>query len=296
MVNEPLRILSPLYGVAEFLEEYADRILATIVVAVVTALLVAVVRQSMRRGLKPRLPLHIYRVVENLTIYSIVFIAALVILGLYGINLTGLLVAGGFAGLVVGLASQQAVSNLVSGLFLVFEQPLRPGDPVSIDGIGGVVVDVGLLSTRIRTWDGYIVRMPNSKVFNTDITNFQRTKARRVEFEIGISYGSSIEKAVEAIMAMMDDHPFCLVNPGPQVFVDRYADSAVVLKVRCWAPPQVWFSTKIELQTRVKKVLEDAGVEIPFPQLDLHLKDPDILRVRVEDGKVTGECTGGSNR
>ncbi|ABM80229.1 mechanosensitive ion channel family protein [Hyperthermus butylicus] len=266
-------------GLIAGLEAYAGKILASMAIIVATVFIAAMAKHVIRRSLQQRLPLHIYKTIENIVFYSIVAAGAISILGLFGVSLSGLIVAGGFAGLVVGLASQQTISNLVSGIFLLIEQPLRVGDPVNIDNVGGIVADIGILSTRIRTWDGYIVRIPNSKVFDAKIENYQRTKARRVEYEVGISYRSDIEKAIEALRKMIEEHPYCLVNPGPQIFVDRYADSAVILKIRCWTPPQVWFNTKIELQTMTKKVLEEAGVEIPFPQLDLHIKDSTTIPV-----------------
>jgi small-conductance mechanosensitive channel len=287
-------VVVELQQLLDILRGYVDEALVAIAVAAVTVFAAAAARQSMRRALKPRLPLHVYKILENAVFYGVLGLGVMVVLGLFGVDLTGLLVAGGFAGLVVGLASQQAVSNLVSGLFLLIEQPLRPGDPVSVGGVSGTVIDINVLSTRIRTWDGYVVRMPNSKVFESEITNYQRTKARRVEFEVGVSYRSSIEKAVEALRRMVEDHPFCLVNPEPQIFVDRYDDSAIVLKVRCWTPPQVWFQTRAELQTMVKKVLDEAGVEIPFPQLDLHVKDSVPLKLVLETGQLTKRYTCGS--
>lgn len=264
-----------------------ERVLATFAILVATVIVAVALRSIMRRSLRPRLPAHVYRLVENGVFYTVVIIGVLSILGIYGVSVSGLLVAGGFAGLVVGLASQQAVSNLVSGLFLLAEQPLRVGDPVSVADVGGVVVDINILSTRIRTWDGYIVRIPNSKVFESMIVNYQRTRARRVEFSIGISYDSDLNRAIEAIKQMIDEHPFCLVNPGAQIFVDEYADSAVVLKVRCWAPPEVWFDTKVELQTRIKEVLERAGITIPFPQLDLHIRDSSTIPVSLANAKIS---------
>jgi len=253
----------------------------TIVISVVLAL---VVRRVMRRSLEPRLPRHVYKPIENLVFYGIVLLGVLAAAAPFGISLSSLLVAGGFAGLVVGLASQQAVSNLVSGMFLLIEQPLRVGDPVSVGGVGGIVADINIFSTRIRTWDGYIVRMPNSSVYNGSITNYARTRARRVELRIGVSYGSDLSRAIAALRGLMDDHPFCLVNPGPEIFVEEYGDSAVVLNARCWAPSPVWFATRTELMTMVKERLDEAGVEIPFPQLDLHIKDSAEIPVRLERG------------
>lgn len=248
------------------------------VILVASILFALLVRRLMRRSLRGKLPEYVYKPLENITFYTIVFTGIVAALVPLGVNLSGLIVAGGIAGIVIGFASQQAVSNLISGLFLLIEQPLRIGDPVALEGVEGIVSDINVFSTKVRTWDGTIVRIPNSTVFSTVITNFYRTRARRVEIRIGLSYGTDIEKAISVLRRIMDEHPFCLVNPAPEVFVQEYGDSSIVFTMRCWAPPQVWFRTKIELQTVLKQELDKAGIEIPFPQLDLHVKDVPPLR------------------
>lgn len=250
-----------------------------IAVLVASVLFALLTRRLMRRSLKGRLPEYMYKPIENIVFYSIIFAGVVAALYPLGINLSGLIVAGGIAGIVIGFASQQAVSNLISGMFLLMEQPLRIGDPVSLEGVEGVVSDINVFSTKVRTWDGTIVRIPNSTVFTSIITNYYRTRARRVEIRIGLSYDTDIEKALEVLHRLMDEHPFCLVNPAPEVFVQDYGDSAIVFTMRCWAPPPVWFRTKVELQTRLKEELDKAGIEIPFPQLDLHVKDVPPIRL-----------------
>ncbi len=253
------------------LEETLWKGLAAAVIFAVGLFIAGLVRAGMRRSLAPKMPPHVYKPLENVTFYSLLFLAGVAALQPFGVNLSALLVAGGFAGIVVGFASQSALSNLVSGIMLLIEQPLRVGDPVSVAGVSGVVVNISVLSTRIRTWDGPVVRIPNNDVFNSVITNYVRMKARRVEITIGVHYDSDIDKVVETLKSFMAEHPLCLVNPGPEVFVEEYADSSINVKMRCWAPPQAWFATKVDLQTRVKKALDEAGIQIPYPQLDLHL-------------------------
>ncbi|MEB3851422.1 MAG: mechanosensitive ion channel family protein [Desulfurococcales archaeon] len=263
-------------------------ILSAIAILAVGVLFAQFVRAIMRRSLAPRLPPHAYKPLENAVFYGLAILAGVLALYPLGLNLSSLVVAGGLTGIVVGLAAQNALGNLISGVFLLIEQPLRVGDPITVAGVSGVVANISFLSTTIRTWDGTLVRIPNSTVFNEQIVNYYRTRARRVEFLIGIHYQSSIEKAVEALMRLMDGHPYCLVNPAPEVFVEEYADSSVNLRVRCWAPPQVWFSTKTSLLTRLKSALEEAGVEIPYPQLDLHIASSQAtLRVELEGGRST---------
>lgn len=270
-------------GLADAVKGSVENVIIAILVFTAGLLLAYFVRGMMRRSLKPKLPPHIYRPLELLIFYTLLAIAGIAALYPFGINLSGLLIAGGFAGIVVGLAAQNTLGNLVSGVMLLIEQPLRIGDPVNVAGIAGVVVGINIFSTRIRTWDGPIVRIPNNTVFNEIITNYVRMRARRVEIAIGVHYDTHIDKAIDTVKRLMESHPLCLVNPAPEAFVDQYADSAIVLKMRCWAPPQAWFATKIELQTRLKKALDEAGIKIPYPQLDLHIIDQEEdLRVRLE--------------
>ncbi len=266
--------------ISELKAKFTEIVIAGVII-VASVLIALFIRNVMRKKLQQRLPSYTYKPLENLVFYGIIAVGILSALAPFGISLTGLLVAGGFAGIVIGFASQHAVSNFISGLFLLIEQPLRIGDAVTVGDVSGIVLDISFLSTKIRTWDGCIVRIPNSEVFSKNITNYIRTKARRVEIAIGISYDSDIEKARETLINMMKEHPYCLVNPGPEVFVENYADSAIILKARCWTPPSVWFATKVDLQTRMKKVLEEAGITIPFPQLDVHIKDTADVKVKI---------------
>jgi len=259
--------------VLNIISAHVHLVVSIVVVAVAAAVLIAVLRHVMRRTLKYKLPLHVYKLVENTVTYTIVVVAFFTVLGLLGVNLTGLLVAGGVVGLAIGIASQQAVSNLISGLFLVFEQPLRVGDHVIIGDVQGVVVDVGILSTKIRALDGSIIRIPNSRVFDSFITNYGKARVRRVEFKIGVSYESDVNYVLEVLKSMIDQHPYCLANPEPRVFVDSYADSAIIIQIMCWTPREVWFKTRADLLNSIKRVLNEAGVEIPYPQRVVYLRE-----------------------
>ncbi len=270
----------------EIFIDKAPTILEAAAIIVVSVFLALFIRQLMRKNLKMRIPGHVYKPLETAIFYLIVILGVVIALSPFGISLSGLILAGGFAGIVIGFAAQQSLSNLMSGIFLLVEQPLRIGDPIQVADVSGVVHDISFLSTRIRTWDGQIVRIPNNTVFNEVITNYIRTKARRVDIKIGVHYKSDLDKAINVIKELLDNHPYCLANPAPEVFVEEYSDSAIVLRARCWAPPPVWFTTKIEIQTKLKKVLDEAGVVIPYPQLDLHLVSSTAdISVKIQDRK-----------
>ncbi len=261
---------------SEFLSMLGGNLLTYLMVGVSIAVVVAIalfIRYWMRRVAKPRIPLHVYTALEKLVVYGIIILGVLAALAPLGIELTGLLIAGGILGIVIGFASQTVVSNFLSGIFLYIEAPFKVGDAVQIMDYGGRIEDISIMSTKIRTWDGILVRLPNDKLFNSDITNYSRSVARRFRFKIGISYDSDIEKARQALLKLMEEHPMVLVNPGPQVLVVEYGDSAIILEVRGWAPTQVWFDTYMSILRMAKSALDRPGVKIPFPQLDLHIKE-----------------------
>ena len=159
--------------------------------------------------------------------YGIIIIAVLAVLPTLGINPSGLLVAGGIAGIVIGIASQSVVSNLISGLFLIIERPMKIGQAVNIAGIAGVVEDIRIISTTLRTFEGLYVRIPNEKVFTTNITNYVEYVARRLEYIVGIRYSDDADKAIGIIQNLHEKHLLTLKSPTPDIFVDNLGDNAV---------------------------------------------------------------------
>jgi small-conductance mechanosensitive channel len=170
------------------------------------------------------------------------------------------------AGLAIGFASQSIIGNLISGIFLFVERPIKIGNGVNIDGAVGIVEDIRFMSTTLRGYDGLYVRMPNQKVFTSKITNFVTHIARRLDYTVGIRYSDDADKAIKIIKDLINDYPLTLVNPEPMVFVDELGDNAMNIVVRAFAPTTEWFVVKMELLYRIKQALEKEGIEIAFPQ------------------------------
>ena len=230
----------------------------------------------------PREKLPEVQVKAKLFYYLIVTLAFFIALNIAGFTgrLSTLLAAAGITGVVLGFASQTVISNFISGIFMYFDKPLKIGDPVEVAGYSGIVHDIRILSTRIRTWDGLLVRIPNEKLFNSEIKNLQKYPARRVDVVVGISYSDDIEKAIEVIKKTLDEMPYVLAEPEPAVFVDNLGDNSVNIAIRAWAPSEKWFDVRTQIVKRVKEALDEAGIEIPFPQRVNWFAEE--LRVKVE--------------
>ncbi|ADC66254.1 MscS Mechanosensitive ion channel [Ferroglobus placidus DSM 10642] len=241
-------------------------VLVVIVVVVFATIIAKIATLNLRRVLADKMKRDQLELLTKIVYWSIIIIALLSVAPLLGLNLSGLLVAGGIAGIVIGFASQSVVANLVSGIFLMIERPVKLGDQVEVGGVSGFIEDINIMSTIVRTYDGLYVRIPNEKVFTSNIVNYTGNVARRFEYKIGIRYNDDADKAVEIIKEVVENHPFVLKYPKPDVFVEDLGDNAVIISVRMWAPATEWFAVKMELLYKIKKELEKNGIEIPFPQ------------------------------
>ncbi len=238
-------------------------------VATVLALSVVaakIVTTNLRRALADKISKDQLDVLLKAIYAAILGFAIIAVSPILGLNISGLLVAGGIAGIVIGFASQSVVANFVSGLFLLWERPIKIGDQIGVDGIEGFVEDIKVMSTIVRTYDGLYVRIPNEKVFVSSITNYVANVARKFGYVISISYGDDAEVAMDVIRRVIEEHPFVLKHPSPQIFVDELGESGVNIVVKVWAPASEWYDVRMDLLWRMKRALDEAGIEIPFPQ------------------------------
>jgi small-conductance mechanosensitive channel len=236
------------------------------IILIIAIVIIKALSLYLRRFLREKVARGHLETLVKVTSYSIFIVALIIILPMIGIKLSGLLVAGGIAGLAIGFASQSVIGNLISGLFLMIERPIAIGNVVNIDGTVGIVEDIRIISTTLRTFDGPFMRVPNQKIFTANITNYAQNVARRFEYVIGIRYSDDADKAIEVIKKLIEEHPLILINPAPMVFVDSLGDNSVNIVARIWAPATEWLGVKMELLWKIKQALEKEGIEIPFPQ------------------------------
>ena len=156
---------------------------------------------------------------------------------------------------------------------MLIERPIRIGNPVNIDGTVGIVEDIRIMSTSLRAFDGLFIRIPNQKVFTSNIINYEANPVRRFEYKIGIRYSDDADKAVQIIKDVIDKEPLALVEPEPLIFVSELGDNSVDIIVRPWAPASEWFKLYTTLLWKLKSALLSEGIEVPFPQRVLWFPD-----------------------
>ncbi len=219
---------------------------------------------------------HQREIALRLTQITLWSVGILVILGIWDVDLTGLLVGAGFLGIVVGLAARKTLGSLLGGLVLMFSRPFEVGDWIVVDEKEGLVSDITLMSTRIQGFDGEYIVVPNDVVTNKTITNRSRKGRFRVAVETGIDYDADVDQAREIALAatetVADRHDSIRATPSPDVVLRRLDDSSVVLAARVWIDdPTARRVTAVrdDLVATVKARFEENDIKIPYPQREL---------------------------
>lgn len=207
--------------------------------------------------------------VANAVVLVVVLIAAL---NQLGVATSSMLAVLGAAGLAIGLALKDSLSNIASGVLMVAFRPFKVDDFVETANVRGKVEKISVFYTELRTVDNKLVIVPNALVTGGVITNFTADDKRRLELAVGVSYGSDLARTRQLLMDMMLAHPKVLKDPEPVVGVTAFADSSVNFILRPWVLVDDFWSATFELNEEIKRVLDANGIEIPFPQRVVHLK------------------------
>lgn len=198
-------------------------------------------------------------------------VLALAALQVVGVPMTSMVAVLGAAGLAIGLALKDSLSNIASGVMLVTLKPFRVGDIVNIAGETGKVEAVSIFQTTMRGADNQVIVLPNSLITADSIINLTPDTMRRIELVVGIGYQDDIDVARAAAMEVLAGDRRILAEPAADVLVYALGDNSVNLGIRCHVANADWFATKCELTERIKKAFDAAGVSIPYPQRDVHM-------------------------
>lgn len=189
--------------------------------------------------------------------------------GLKESSVAALVASGGVA---IGLALQGGLSNLAGGFLILLFQPFQIGDYILTQGQEGTVQKIEILYTTLHTVDNRKVIVPNGNLANNVIVNVTAADRRKLEITVGISYEDSIQTAKAVLQRLLTEHPLVLHDQEAQVFVAELGESSVVLGVRCWVKTDQYFPVLWQLNEQIKKAFDEAGIHIPYPQMDVHMK------------------------
>ena len=204
------------------------------------------------------------------------FVVALVALEQLGINTTSFLALLGAAGLAIGLALKDSLSNFAAGVLLMVQGPFKASDYIQAAGIEGTVESVSIFSTLLRTADNKSIIVPNNLIYSDTITNYSARARRRVDLVIGISYSDNIKHAREVIMPLLDQDDRILTEPEPAIVVGELGESSVNLYIRPWVKTDDYWAVKFDLLEKIKEAFDQQGISIPFPQRDIHINNQSV--------------------
>lgn len=187
-----------------------------------------------------------------------------------GFDFTVILGAAGILTAAAAFASQTSASNIISGLFLGLERSVEIGEIITVNGITGEVLSIDLLSTRLRTFDNLLVRVPNETMVKAEITNLGRFPIRRFDLQVGVAYREDLAKVRRILEAVADRNPLCLEEPKPLIIAQGYGASSIDFQLSVWSRRENYLDLRNQIHQEVKEAFDREGIEIPFPHVSLY--------------------------
>lgn len=254
---------------------FGVRVLLALVVLFIGIQLIKLVRRILRKAFERRnVDVGVSHFLDSLVKATLYILLLFTIASYFGLDATSVVALVGSAGVAIGLAVQGSLSNFAGGVLILLLKPFKIGDYIrDAAGNEGTVEDVQLFYTRLVTPDRHMVVVPNGELANSNILNMSTLNDRRMDIKVGISYESDIRKAKEVLLKVLEEDPGVLQDEEKRVFVEELADSSVVLGLRCYSANENFWETKWRLMETVKYALDEAGIGIPFPQVDVHMKE-----------------------
>ncbi len=270
-------------GVIEaFLEElpskalnFGMKVLLCILLFLIGVKLIQFVRGMLRKSMeKAGAEEGVRSFVDSFVKAALYILLIFLLLSWFGVDTASIVALVGSAGVAIGLAIQGSLSNLAGGVLIMLLKPFKVGDFIKEDTHGnmGTVTEIQIFYTKLSTIDNQVVVLPNGSLANTSLTNASGNKERRMDVQVGISYSADLKKAKEVLFSLLEENEHVLKDREYRVFVDELADSAVILNMRCYFAQEDFWEEKWRMTENAKLALDEAGIEIAYPQLDVHVR------------------------
>ena len=267
-------------------EQFLEAVFNIMIILVIGLPLIMLLRSWSHRFFSKRYAAHYGMLASKIIYYAGVITLTIMVLSQLGVSLAPLLGAAGIVGVALGFASQTSVSNIISGFFLIAEQPFKVDDIITVGNTSGFVLSIDMLSVKIRTFDNRFVRIPNEMIIKTEVTNNTKFPIRRFNCTVSVAYKEDIGKVREILMDVAEKNEFCLSEPAPLIIFDAFGASSIDLLLLVWAPKDEYIQLKNTINEEVKMRFDKVGIEIPFPHLSVYAGSAsDALPIRLEGGE-----------
>jgi small conductance mechanosensitive channel len=249
-------------------------VLLAVVILLVGIVVVRYIAKALSRVMTR---LGVPELVERFLVRLSRFLLYIIVLGLalapLGVDLTSLALGFGVLGIVIGFALKDVLSNLAAGILLMIMRPFEKGHLVEIGGIRGLVEDLSINATTLKTFDGKKVIVPSQKVWGSPITNYHSWPIRRIDLVVGISYEDDVQRALEIVRGILNSDERILREPGPATNVREFAESSVNLNIFAWVKQEDFGAVRNDLLLKVKEAFEREGITIPYPTRTIHMRE-----------------------
>ncbi len=256
----------------EKLVSFLPTIFLAVLIFIIGTLLNKIVLKILTRGLKKsKLDKTVHGFLRSMVRVVLYAFTLIITLSILQIPMSSIIAVIGAAGLAVGLALQDSLSNIAGGFILLFAKPFKVGDYIEVNGISGVVDDITILSTKITTADNKVIFIQNGTVSSATIVNYTQEERRRVDFSFGISYDNDFRKAITIIQNVVDKHNLILKEPEPTIRLNELAQSSMNIITRVWVNSNDYWTVYYDIIEQVKLEFDMNDIIIPYNQLDVHV-------------------------
>ncbi|MBQ4650681.1 MAG: mechanosensitive ion channel [Firmicutes bacterium] len=252
--------------------DYSGSVLLAVVILIAGFLLIKGVLKIISKALdKSALDASVHKFILTATRYSLYILLVVVILTSLKVPTTPLVTMLGACGAAVALALKDSLGNIAGGIIILANKPFLRGEFIEIAGISGSVQSIDLLVTTLKTADNKVITIPNGTITTSVLVNYSREEMRRVDCQFGISYESDLVKAKDVLLAVAESNPYIFADPEPVIGVAAHQDSSVLLDLKVWCSTAKYFDVKYFLEEQVKLAFDEAGITIPYPQMDVRV-------------------------
>lgn len=254
---------------------FAIQVVVAVLVLIIGTRIIKGIVKMLKKGFARRnMEIGVSNFLANLIKYLLYFVLVMVILSWFGIATGSVVAMLGSAGLTIGLALQGSLSNFAGGVLILVLKPFKIGDYVSVNGdsVMGTVMDISMFYTKIRSDDNKVVHIPNGGLADSNITNFTMLDKRRIDISVGVAYEADLSQVKKVLTQVVDGQETVLKDEPINIFVKELGDSAVDMGIRVWVKNEDFWPTKWKLTEDIKLALDENGISIPFPQMDVYVK------------------------
>jgi small conductance mechanosensitive channel len=268
-IDEVSQLWVQLQGIAV---DWGIKVLAALAIFIIGRWVAMAIRRGLERMMgKGRVDPIIIGFVGSISYIALLAFVVIAALGQLGIQTTSFIAILGAAGLAVGLALQGSLANFAAGFLMIIFRPFKVGDFVEAAGVAGVVKEIQIFTTTLKTGDNKTIIVPNAKISGDNIINYSAEENRRVDMTVGVAYDADLSKVREVLNDIISKDARILSEPEPLVVVGELADSSVNFIVRVWTKSADYWGVKFDATEAIKNRFDEAGIGIPFPQRDIHI-------------------------